>query len=407
VSGSGAPVETAPDSVAYVVERFPELSQTFIMNELRELHRRGIRPRVFALYPPSAADSTADDLPFELLPSLSKDPLSAVGIVLRILVTHPLRLLHGLALLARGPSRLRVHAFGKALFLHARLGEGQTRLHAHFARASASAALYAALIGDHTFSFTAHGSDVFMRPLDLDYKLRHADVAVTVCQYNRRFIEKRWPGLGRVEVVPCGVDTGYFAEEELPAGTFRILAVGRLVPQKGFADLVRACGVLHDQGVEFACRIIGDGPLRDQLSGLIADLGLAGKVELTGPAPAEAVRAALEWTTCLCLPAVIGPDGERDSQPVVVKEAMATGRPVVVTHEVGLPEIVDSSVGRLVDPGRPDLLAEALAELAAAPPGALGAMGHAGRLRVESELSLAKQVDRLLGCWRETPSPHL
>lgn len=383
-------------SVVYVVERFPERSQTFIHNELRALHRLNITPTVYALYPATDADDSTADLDFHLLPSSGRHPLQLVRALALVVRRHPVGLARAVAVAARHPARLQLHAFLKAILLVARLDEPPLRFHAHFARASASTAMLAAAIVGSPFSFTAHALDVFVEPFDVGRKLDRADVTVTVCEYNRRYLSDRWPGRGRVVVIPCGVDPSAFdwARHREPE-TFTIIAVGRLVPKKGFADLVRATALLVEAGVPVRCRVLGGGPERGVLTELIDGLGLDAVVELAGAVPPAEVRRSLEEATVFCLPCVVAPDGDRDSQPVVVKEAMAMGLPVVGTTEVGMPEMVDEQVGRLVGPGDPQALAHALEELARMSPSERRALGSAARARVEERFALDPLVAEL------------
>lgn len=376
-------------SVVYVVERFPERSQTFIHNELRALHRLGIVPTVYALYPATDADDSTADLDFCRLPSSGRHPLQLLRALGRVAGRHPVGLAGAIALAARHPSRLQLHALLKAVLIVARLEGPPVRFHAHFARASASAAMLAAAVVGRPFSFTAHALDVFVAPFDLGRKLDRADVTVTVCEYNRRYLSAGWPGRGNVVVVPCGVDPLAFASSRhREPERFTIVGVGRLVPKKGFDDLVRATRRLVDAGIQVRCRLLGEGPERHALTELVDSLGLTGVVELAGAvAPAEVTRA-LEEATVFCLPCVVAPDGDRDSQPVVVKEAMAMGLPVVGTTAVGMPEMVDEQVGRLVPPQDPSALADALAELARMTAAERRALGSAARARVEERFAL-------------------
>lgn len=383
-------------SVVYVVERFPERSQTFIHNELRALHRLGIVPTVYALYPPTDTDDSTADLDFHLLPSSGRHPLQLARAVGRLARQHPVGLARAVMLAARHPTRLQLHALSKAILLVAGLDGLPLRIHAHFARASASAAMLAAAILGRPFSFTAHALDVFVAPFDLGRKLDRADVVVTVCEYNRRYIGETWPGRGNLVVIPCGVDPSAFdgARHREP-DTFTIVAVGRLVPKKGFDDLVRATGLLRDAGLEVRCQVLGEGPERAALTQLINRLDLTGVVELAGAVSPAGVQHALERATVFCLPCVVAPDGDRDSQPVVVKEAMAMGLPVVGTTAVGMPEMVDEQVGRLVAPHDPRALAGALEELARMPAAERQLLGSAARARVEERFALDPLVARL------------
>ncbi|HVE94483.1 MAG TPA: glycosyltransferase [Acidimicrobiales bacterium] len=390
--------------VAYVVQGFPVLSQTFVQNELRALAAAGVDTPVFALYPPTGVDPTWV-APFTRLPASGKQPLALVKAALLVARRRPAGLVRMVALAAARPSRFQAHCLGKAVFLTADLiGDRPDRLHAHFARASASVAMLAAAALDLPFSFTAHAADAFGGAFDLDRKLSRADVTVTVCEYNARRLAAERPGLGRVVVIPCGIDLAVFRRSKPYRATpFVVVAIGRLVQKKGFEDLVSAIAILRARGHGVRVRIIGEGPLRETLSAQIAAAGVDDLVTLEGATPPTEVRRALEEASVLCLPCVVAPDGDLDSQPLVVKEAMAMAVPVVGSTEVGMPEMVDASTGRLVPPRSPDLLADALQELAglaATDPAAVSAMGEAGRAKAARLFDLETLVGRLVKAWR-------
>ena len=128
-----------------------------------------------------------------------------------------------------------------------------------------------------------------------------------------------------------------------------MLAVGRLVEKKGFDVLVDAAAALGADALQV--RILGDGPLRGALDERIAATGAP--VELLGSAPPAQVLAAMGEADVLAMPCVVAADGDRDSMPVVVKEAMAMGLLVVASDEVGLPECVLAPWGFLAAPGDP------------------------------------------------------
>jgi glycosyltransferase involved in cell wall biosynthesis len=95
------------------------------------------------------------------------------------------------------------------------------------------------------------------------------------------------------------------------------------------------------------------------------------------------------------MPCVIAADGDRDSMPVVVKEALAMEVPVVASREVGLPEIVRPEFGRLVPPGDEEALAAALAELLALPAERRAEMGRAGREHVREHADSRTETAKL------------
>lgn len=96
----------------------------------------------------------------------------------------------------------------------------------------------------------------------------------------------------------------------------------------------------------------------------------------------------------LCLAARIATNGDRDSMPLVVKEAMARGIPVVATAEVGIPEMVDESCGWLVPPNDPGALARAITQ-ALENPDKARSRGENARQRVRERFTLEQEVAKL------------
>jgi len=88
-----------------------------------------------------------------------------------------------------------------------------------------------------------------------------------------------------------------------------VLAVGRLIEKKGFADLVRACELVRRRGRSFRCSIVGKGPLEGELKALVRELGLEDVVELTGPRPREQLLGLYRRASVFAAPCVVGSDG--------------------------------------------------------------------------------------------------
>jgi len=180
------------------------------------------------------------------------------------------------------------------------------------------------------------------------------------------------------------------------------VSVGRLVEKKGFSYLLEATAFLRARGSSPGrVTIIGDGPLRQELLEQARQLAIDDIVEFRGAREPAEVLEALEGSDLFTLPCVIAADGDRDSMPVVVKEALAMELPVVATDEVGLPEVVDEAWGRLVPPRDPRQLADALEELLALEPATRAKMGRAGRAFVLEYANLERETDKLVNLIRE------
>jgi colanic acid/amylovoran biosynthesis glycosyltransferase len=229
---------------------------------------------------------------------------------------------------------------------------------------------------------------------------RDARLLLPVCEFlGRRLVQLGAPA-ERVVVHRTGIDLSRWPyRERHPAapGSLRLVSVGRLVEKKGIAHVLRALRVLLDQGVGAEYRVFGDGPLREGLVALAVELGVADRVVFEGRQGQEAVREGLARADVLVAASVTAADGDEEGIPNVLKEAMASGMPVVGTRHAGIPELLEDGVSGWLVPERDEAaLAAALARLAAEPE-RWAAMGRAGRARVEREYDIHRLNDRLAG----------
>jgi colanic acid/amylovoran biosynthesis glycosyltransferase len=361
-------------AVAYVLERYPELSQTFVEDELRELARTGPAPEVLALRPGERSEIAEPR--FEPVYPLRGVPrIAAAG---RAALSNPRELLR------RGawpPDGRRLRGFARVAGWRS-AAQRADHIHAHFATEAADIAEILGRLAGRPHSFTGHSTDLFADPDALKRRLDAARFAVLVCEYDRREVERLAPGRGRLEVIPLGVDLDRLRRTTPYEPDGPVVAVGRLVEHKGFADLAAVAGELGRDVV-----IAGDGPLRSQLS--------RSPVQLRGALPPHESAALIERAAVLVAPSVIAGDGSRDGIPMVVKEALALEVPVVASDAVGNPEVVASDRGALYPAGDRRALTEAIRSLLARPVDERAAMGRAARAFAEREADVRVQTARL------------
>lgn len=170
-----------------------------------------------------------------------------------------------------------------------------------------------------------------------------------------------------------------------------ILGIGRLVPQKGFDVLIRA---FARSGVSSHDLVIaGEGPERESLERLAADLLPPGRVRFPGRADRPAAVALFRRCAFFVLPSRIEPMG------IVNLEAMAAGKAVVASRVGGVPEIVhDGETGVLVPPGDVDGLAGALSRMCSSD-GLRERLGSAGRRHVQ-RFAWPQIADQYLALYR-------
>lgn len=361
-----------PARIGYVLKMYPRFSETFIVSEILAREAAGEEIVIFSLRPPSDA---------RFHPELARvqAPVLQVG---RSASPRRLWEVWGAAMsdpeLAGGMSAQLHELVGagaddaeQALAVAMLAGEyGVTHLHAHFASMATTVARLAALVTDLPYSFTAHAKDIFHRDVedeDLARKLRDADHAITISEYNRQHLGARFGAeeTARLELVRNGLELERFPFRDHTAlGTVpQLLGVGRLVEKKGFDQLIDTVHALRGEGREVRADIVGDGPLREQLAAQIRKLGLEEQVRLLGPRTQEEVRVLLEQADLFVAPFVIGADGNADGLPTVLLEAMATGIPCVAAEVTAVGEvIIDGRTGWLVPSGDTPALVAAVRE---------------------------------------------
>jgi glycogen(starch) synthase len=168
------------------------------------------------------------------------------------------------------------------------------------------------------------------------------------------------------------------------------LGIGRVVPQKGFYELIKAYAA---SGVtETDLLLAGDGPDLERLCRLRAELGLCGRVHFLGRAGRPAVHSLMRGATGVVVPSLLEPFG------IVSLEAMAAGKALLASRVGGIPEVVPQGNGvRLVPPGDVEALAEGLRWLK------LGASGDCaeGLRRHAMRFVWPRIAERYLAVYRE------
>ena len=384
---------------AYLFERFPSFGQTFCYREVAELDRQGVASPIFSIRNPK------DEPPQEWDPRIiervhyvpeEKELLNDVRSASKKRKLTP-EIVAALDDWGRRTDFLRLY---QAVYVGLRLQElGVRHVHAHFAGMAARTAFWIHRFFPMTFSFTAHANDIFAPrhfEIGLDKLVDAARVIVTETDYAAQFLRERFPQRAdSVHRIYNGLDLAEFERADFSSTPPLIIAVGRLIAKKGFAELIRACALLAERGKLFRCEIIGEGPLENELRAQIAQLNLQNRLVLSGTKPQREVRQHLAAASVFVLPSVLDPEGGMDNLPTVIMEAMATGLPVISTNIAGIPEmVVQNETGFLVQPGDPIALAKAIEDVI---DDRLLAqrLGEAGHQRAQELFSIEKNVREL------------
>ena len=347
-------------TVAYLANRFPAAVEPYVGDEIRELEQRGVSVIAGSVRKPDAArrESEREVLcvePIRIL-TLLRSVVLMVSRWDRIscLITHvlsqgkesPMRRLKAL-----------LHTWLGACYAVQLRSRGVDHIHVHHGYFGSWIAMVAARLLGATFSLTLHGSDLLLDGNYLETKLKHCNFCATISEYNRRYILDHFAAFDadKIIVSRLGVDV---PEERFlcslpPANgvrrSFFILAVGRLHAVKNHAFLIRACGRLRDDRLDFKCAIAGEGPERQSLELLIQKNRLHNHIALLGHVARPHMDSLYRKADLVVL------TSHSEGLPLVLMEAMARSKVVLAPAITGIPEIVvGGKTGFLYAPGEMD-----------------------------------------------------
>lgn len=393
--------------VAYVMSRFPRLTETFVLSEILALEEQGVDVQLYPLLRERADMVQPETLalvararfqPFVSLPILRSN--------LTLLRRRPRAYLRALGSVIKGTwGSLNFLVGGLAVFpkvAHNALEmerAGVSHVHCHFANHPALAGFIIRRLVGIPYSFTAHGSDLHVDRHMLARKVAEASFVVAISDYNRRLIVKECGGrwADKVQVIHCGVRTDRFrpTNHRAPTNRLTVACVGTLHEVKGQVHLLEACRLLTEAGVPVTCHLVGDGPDRPKLERQAAAAGLEGSVRFEGSKTQDEIARLLAGVDVLVTPSVPTRSGKREGIPVVLMEAMSSGIPVIASDLSGIPELVsDGQTGLLVPAGDAPRIAAAMRRIHEDPE-LRRCLAQAGRAKVVREFDVRANAARL------------
>jgi len=375
-------------TIGYVLADFPVFSETFVGNEMRAVMDHG-HPVVPIIMRPGQGPAHPQDVVLaDGSPKFADVPATEALAI----AGHPGRSAARALAFARRQTRLSRRSLlwnsAKVAAIARRHGCGH--LHAHFSGGAAAHAIVAARWLGISVSFVCHGHDVYAEPEDLPLKLRSADAVVAVCADMEADLRSLSVNT-KLANITCGTDPGAFRPQKEVSKLPRLLFIGRLVGQKGLDDLLDAMALCKSAEVD----IVGSGPLREDCERRASELGLGDRARFLGNQGRDWIVQEGPRYLGLVAPFKPASDGSRDSGPLVVKEAMAMGLPVIGTRFMGNKEMVAEDTGFLTPIGDPRALAAAMDRLLSLSDDERRRMGLRGRARVIERFSLAGQARSL------------
>lgn len=232
---------------------------------------------------------------------------------------------------------------------------------------------------------TAHGSDVLALKggasrLIKKFTLRFADAITVNSSATEGSVRRLVLDGSHVHLIPMGAtsprdlspeerDKAAALKARLRRGDGPLLAfVGRLIAEKGVADLLHALQLIVETLPEATAVIVGDGQDRSQFEALAEKLGISSRVTFVGKVPNNDVPIYLQLSDAFVAPSVTSAQGGVEAQGVSIAEAMLAGVPVIATRSGGIVDSVrDAETGLLVDEHAPEQIAAAAIKLHRSP----------------------------------------
>ncbi|WP_160132615.1 glycosyltransferase family 4 protein [Halococcus salsus] len=391
-------------NILYYLKNYPKLSQSFVLNEIVELDRRGHNVAVFARQNPGeeiqhqeysqleipvryAAQPTPRDLP-DLL-----DPVILNARVLRQVLYRTTPKNHARYL----------HLTRQCIEYIRNLDWEPDIIHCHFAHPNKFPATYTAKYFEIPCTVAAHAYEIFRNPdiRLLNALLNRMDRVIAPSQYNREYLRKQLQVKLPIEVVPATTRVSKYdpTHQEIPG---RILTIARLVEKKGIEYAIEALGQLSETYPDVEYHIVGTGEQKEALRNQVRDLGVEDRVVFLGHVDDSRLHQELDEASVFVLPCVIASDGDRDAMPVVLKEAMAMETPCVSTTVSAIPELIEHEKnGLLVEPRDSVALADGVSKLLS-DDDMRETMGHRARETVQQNFSLEAAGDSIVTAFENT-----
>lgn len=394
--------------IAYLINQYPTVSQTFIRREICALEQQGFNILRIALqgWDAKLVDEDSQRERMHTRYVLQEGAFVLLWAVLQILLTAPVRFFSALILairMMRGSERtLTYHLvyFAEACRILPWLRSFDAKhIHAHFGNNSAEVAMLVNALGGPTYSFTLHGQNELLFG-GTSEKVHRAAFVVAISSYGRSQLYRKvehvhWP---KIKVIHCGLDTAFhdFAPVQ-PTALPRLVCVGRLCEAKGQLLLVEAAHRLAQKNIIFELVLAGDGEMRAELDSLIDQYKLNGQIRITGWLNVSQVREEMLAARGLVLPSF------SEGLPIVIMEAMALRRPVLSTYVAGIPELVLPGVtGWLFPAGSIDDLMTAIEDILSKTTDELRTMGDAAYMRVLQRHSIETESAKLAKLFRKS-----
>ncbi len=407
--------------IAFLVNEFPSVFETFVLNQIVGLINLGHDVQIFASRSSSGSKVHANHKKYDLAKRTHyyRIPKNKILRIVKAIIFIMKYAPSNSSLIFRS---LNIFRYGKQagslslLFMSIPLLESGPfdLIHAQFGTQGLFAVSLSQVLSSKcklVTSIRGYDVTVFLKKHPgIYHKLfREGDLFLPVCEFLKDRLIQEGCEVEKIVVHYSGIDCSkfeYVQRERAPGELIKVLTIARLIEKKGVVFAIDAVSRLLSKGEKIEYRIVGDGVLRENLQQLIESMGIEQQVKLLGSKSHEEVKILSEESHVLVAPSLTAESGDQEGIPNAIKEAMASGLPVISTFHSGIPELVTDGVSGLLVPERDAAsLADALAYLINHPE-ICKEMGQAGRRQVEQKFdthSLNKELEELyLGLMQET-----
>mgnify|MGYP001770860227 CR=1 FL=1 len=410
--------------IAFIVNKFPVISETFILNQITGLICRGHEVHIYGYRPDDTTKFHPDVEKYDLLkctfyaPHMPHNKLWRLLKALWLIITNfhkaPLVILRSLKFLKfnKDAPVLRI-LYSIIPLLDA---EPYDIIHCQFGILGNEGIIYreiGAIKGKLVTSF--RGYDISWYVKEYGEKIYNklflkGDFFLANCEFFRQRAIQLGCDEKKIIVHGSGIDCSRFrfqVRKPLADGKIYIATTGRLVEKKGIEYAIRAVIKVLKTYPNLEYNIIGDGELKTHLQQVITELGAAEKIKLLGWKNQQEIIQIIDNTHIFIAPSVTAKDGNQDAPVNTLKEAMAMGLPVIATRHGGIPELVQDGVSGLLVPERDaDAIADKLTYLIEHPE-LWEQMGKAGRAYVEKHYDINHLNDELVKIYQQVIVDHL
>ncbi|MCC5936875.1 MAG: glycosyltransferase [Lunatimonas sp.] len=361
--------------IAFIVESFPKLSETFILNQVTGLLDLGYEVDIFPSKFQLEEKMHTEVSRFGLLSRTYYPPSSptskwAAKLKCIWLIIRNVGNIETISRMfsSNYPSDVKISLFFRLLPLIGK--EAYDIVHCHFGPLG-KIAVYAKSLdiirGKLLLSF--YGYDATRYNLDAAYYrslIPYFDGFITISNYLKSKLKDLEFPEGKLITIPLGVNLEEYCVQEssnLKSGK-RLLTVARLVEKKGIYYGIMAFSKLLRSYPDLEYHIVGDGVLFEKLKELTDELSLNGHVFLHGAKNREEIKEFYAAADIFVLPSITASDGNSEGQGLVLQEAQAMEVPVVATRHNGIPEgILEGITGHLVPERDIDALSDSIRNL--------------------------------------------